>query len=232
VTINEIEVLLAMLEAVGASPVRATRLPVLPGSPLGTPEARTELEAAGKAELAFVHRELQRARQFASELCEPPIRDRLDPMTTMAAREARRGFDGLAYLLDEMGRDLEQDVPGFATWPGIAQAFQPSVKALLEAARYAPAIPRRATREDVERRIASELAGDNSKFCGWTHEWGADWLADQGLLFSSRSLKTLPIWLRAKAPECRVLPDKKIKARFAGKNHREVPGALPEALLG
>lgn len=199
-TINKIEVLLAMLEAVGASSVRATRLPVLPGSPPGTPEAKTELEAAGKAELAFVRRELERARQFASALCQPPMRDRLDAMTAAAAREARRGFEALGHLLDEMALDLKHDVPNFATWPGTAQAFVPCVKALLEAAHYVLTIPKRATRSNraaVEAAIFAEIRVSPYRFAGSSARAGSRWLAEKGLKFSGASLSKLKIWKEA-----------------------------------
>lgn len=196
-TVEEIEVLLAMLEAVGASSVRATRLPVLPGSPPGTPETKIELEAAGKRELAFVHRELERARQFASALCQPSMRDRLDAMTALTAREARRGFDGLAHLLEEMALDLKHDVSNFATWPGIAQAFVPCVKALLEAAHYVPTIPKRSNRAAVEAAIFGEIRFAPGRFAGMSARAGSRWLAEKGLKFSGASLAKLTIWKEA-----------------------------------
>jgi hypothetical protein len=199
-TVQEIEVLMAMLEAISNSQVRVTPIWVPPGSPEAA-KARIELEAAGKPELAFVHRELSRARQFAFLLCDEPLRGRLDGMTALSAREARRGFDGLEFIFDEMALDLAQDVSNFATWPGIARSFLPCARALLEAAKYAPSITRRGTRAEVERRIGAQLAGNPRFFEGWTHQAGEDWLRDQGILFSSRSLKEVPIWIRAKAPE-------------------------------
>jgi|GEM_PF-2378644 len=218
--INEIEILLAMLEAVSKSRiVMRTVTPQIPkGGPDETeqelvaryvrhiqengPEVETNLDGASTNDLGVMAALLRKAVAHAEDLAGR--RAQLDAWASAGAREAFLKFADNTWRLNELESDLAGKKPNFATWLGHAEEFLPIVRCLLDATRFVqPAEsehnpPTHSNRAAVEAAILDEVRVAPGRFAGMSARAGSRWLKEKGIRFSGASLSKLPIWQQAK----------------------------------
>lgn len=159
----------------------------------------SELDAAGPAELRVFLGLAREARTVAERFASRPAIDRLHVLDQLKAAGARDGFQAAEWRLNEMARDLEAKGQDFAVWIDHGAALLPLARSLEGLVANGPIL--RHGLDAAEQTLKAEVLSFPDVFVGWTHAQGAQWLAEQGVEISERSLKKSPFWLTLKKPK-------------------------------